>query len=126
MINKESRYNFFVNPDTSFNELVDYSRDAISTGMTVYSAARFSHSLLESISISSTPAAVTPFGQLAPSTVNIAIDAGLAGNLFRSSGFWVVLILLQLIQNLCRIIILLQTKVKHIQKNLKKSPKSTL
>jgi hypothetical protein len=87
VINKESRYNFFVNPDTSFNELVDYSRDAISTGMTVYSAARFSHSLLESISISSTPAAVTPFGQLAPSTVNIAIDAGLAGNLFRSSGF---------------------------------------
>lgn len=34
-----------------------------------------------------TPAAVTPFGQLVPSTLEMAIDAGLAGNLLRSSGF---------------------------------------
>jgi RHS repeat-associated protein len=90
VVNKENAYNFFINPDTSFNELVDYSRDTISTGLTVYSGAKMlqsGHNLLKSIRVETIPSAVTSFGQITPSTLSVTIDAGLAGNFARSAGF---------------------------------------
>ena len=90
VVNKENAYNFFINPDTSFNELVDYSRDTISTGLTVYGGAKMlqsGHNLLKSIRVETIPSAVTSFGQITPSTLSVTIDAGLAGNFARSAGF---------------------------------------
>ena len=91
VFNKENAYNFFINPDTPFNELVDYSRDTISTGVTIYSGAKLlqsGHNLLKGISIESAPSAVTPLGQVFPTVPSIAIEAGLAGNFARSAAFF--------------------------------------
>ena len=91
VFNKENAYNFFINPDTSFDELVDYSRDTISTGLTIYSGAKLlqsGHNLLKGISFETTPSAVTPLGQVLPTVPSIAIEAGLAGNFAASAGFF--------------------------------------
>ncbi|MDQ2088143.1 RHS repeat-associated core domain-containing protein, partial [Herbivorax sp. ANBcel31] len=90
VFNKENAYNFFINPDTPFDELVDYSRDTTRTALAVYSGGKLlksGHDFIKGISIETTPSAVTPFGEVLPTVPSIAIDAGL-GNFVESLGFF--------------------------------------
>jgi len=69
VINPKNAYNYFLNPDAKFGELVDYSRSGISTGLTVYGGAK----LLQS-SVAITKVGVLGIKQTASNLANSGLQ----------------------------------------------------
>ena len=88
----EKAYNFFLNPNASLEDNVEYFSATTSTVLTVYGGGKLlqsGHNFLKGIRFE-TPAAlsISNSGAAAQSGIGITVEAGLAGNLVNSSGFF--------------------------------------
>jgi hypothetical protein len=82
VVNPKNAYNYFLNPNAKFGELVDYSKSTINTVMTVYGGAKSLQSganALANIKFT-TPSTISISNSMATFGRSITFEAGLAGN----------------------------------------------
>ncbi|MGB8454923.1 MAG: hypothetical protein WCD89_21670, partial [Anaerocolumna sp.] len=91
VFNKENAYNFFLNPDTTDEQLEEYATNGIAAGLTVYGLGKGLQGISPKISVTNTMRPIINANgtmQLATAsapTISVVADGGLLGNLAYSA-----------------------------------------